>query len=187
MFRGKVIGLCAALVLLSSTWVRAEEKNIVETAIAAKDFTTLVAALKAADLVTTLEGTGPFTVFAPSDEAFKKLGVNTLNDLLKPQNKQKLISILKYHVVSGKVLAKDVARMSEVKTVEGANLAIKQVGGKVMVDQAHVQTTDIQCTNGVIHVIDTVLMPPSALRHASSADVVSSRTEAGWAGHTTTL
>ncbi len=169
MYRGRVIGLCTALVLFSATLARAAEektgeKNIVETAIAAQDFQTLVAALKAADLVKTLEGKGPFTVFAPTDEAFRKLGKETLNDLLKPENKQKLANILKYHVVAGKVMAKDVAKMSEAKTVEGASVAIKVLEGKVMVDKAHVEKTDIECTNGVIHVIDTVIIPKAPRR-----------------------
>ncbi len=170
MYRRNAIGLCGALVLLSGTLAFSAEaenggqKKIVETAIAAKDFKTLVAALKAADLVKTLEGEGPFTVFAPTDEAFKKLGKATLDDLLKPENKSKLANILKYHVVAGKVMAKDVAKMSEAKTVEGGSLTITVQNGKVMVDKAHVASADIVCENGVIHVIDTVLLPKAGLR-----------------------
>ncbi len=160
MLRGKVFGCCAALVLLSSAMAQAEVKNIVQTAAANKEFSTLVTAIKAAGLQATLEGKGPFTVFAPTDAAFNKLGKETLNDLLKPQNKAKLANILKYHVVAGKVLAKDVANMSEAQTVEGNPLAIQVEGSKVMVGKARVERTDIECTNGVIHVIDTVLMPP---------------------------
>ena len=134
-------------------------KDIVGTAVAAGNFKTLATALQAAGLVETLKGTGPFTVFAPTDAAFAKLPAGTLEDLLKPENKQKLISILTYHVVAGKVMAKDVVKMSEAKTLNGKELKIMVKDGKVMVDGAHVTKTDIQCSNGVIHVIDSVLMP----------------------------
>ena len=134
-------------------------KNVVDTAIAAGDFTTLVTAIKAADLVETLKGEGPFTVFAPTDEAFAKLPDGTVEDLLKPQNKQKLSSILTYHVVPGKVMASDVVNLSHAKTVNGQSLMIKTNYGVVMVDNAKVIKTNIGCSNGVIHVIDTVLLP----------------------------
>ncbi|MGO9936467.1 MAG: fasciclin domain-containing protein [Terracidiphilus sp.] len=143
----------------SSTAFADSTKDIVNTAIAAGDFKTLAAALQAASLVDTLEGPGPFTVFAPTDEAFAKLPAGTVEDLLKPENKQKLISILTYHVVAGKVMAKDVVKLHEAKTVNGQEVKIMVEGGKVMVDNANVSKTDIQCTNGVIHVIDTVLLP----------------------------
>ena len=107
----------------------------------------------------TLKGPGPFTVFAPTDEAFAKLPAGTLEDLLKPENKQKLISILTYHVVAGKVLAKDVVKLHEAKTLNGQEVKIRVEDGKVKVDDATVIKTDIQCTNGVIHVIDSVLLP----------------------------
>jgi uncharacterized surface protein with fasciclin (FAS1) repeats len=136
-----------------------EPKDIVDTAIAAGSFNTLAAALKAADLVSALKGPGPFTVFAPTDEAFAKLPKGTLEDLLKPENKEKLKAILTYHVVSGKVLAKDVAGIKEAKTLNGASLHISVSGGKVMVDNAHVTQTDVLADNGVIHVIDTVVLP----------------------------
>ena len=132
--------------------------DIVDTAIAGK-FNTLVAAVKAAGLVETLKGKGPFTVFAPTDEAFAKLPKGTLEDLLKPANKEKLQNILKYHVVSGKVMASDVVKLHEAKTVEGQNVTIKATDGKVMVDAAHVTKTDIMASNGVIHVIDAVILP----------------------------
>jgi uncharacterized surface protein with fasciclin (FAS1) repeats len=134
--------------------------DIVDTAVAAK-FQTLVAAVKAAGLVETLKGPGPFTVFAPTDEAFAKLPAGTLQDLLKPENKAKLQSILTYHVVPGKVLAKDVVKIDSAKTVEGNDIAIKTANGKVMVDNANVVKTDVQASNGVIHVIDSVIMPGS--------------------------
>ena len=137
------------------------EKDIVETAMAAGDFETLVAAVKAAGLVETLKGDGPFTVFAPTDAAFKKIPQSTLNDLLKPENKEKLASILTYHVVSGKVMAKDVVDLEEAETVNGAKAPVKVSGDTVMIGDAKVVKTDIKTSNGVIHVIDTVLMPPS--------------------------
>lgn len=141
--------------------VKTEKKpvDIVETAIEAGNFKTLVAALKAADLVKTLQGKGPFTVFAPSDEAFAKLPKGTLEDLLKPENKKKLAGILTYHVAAKEILAEDVAKMKEIKSVEGSELMIEVKDGKVMVNKSHVVATDVKCTNGVIHVIDAVLIP----------------------------
>ena len=154
--------ICSALLLtlsLSSSAFAAPRKDIVETAVAAGDFKTLAAALQAAGLVDTLKGPGPFTVFAPTDEAFAKLPAGTLQDLLKPENKQKLISILTYHVVAGKVLAKDVVKLHEAKTLNGQEVKITVKDGKVKVNDANVVKTDILCTNGVIHVIDSVLLP----------------------------
>ena len=137
----------------------AKPKDIVDTAVAAGKFKTLAAALQAAGLVETLKGSGPFTVFAPTDEAFAKLPEGTVADLLKPENKEKLTAILTYHVVGAKAMAKDVAGMSTAKTVNGKELALKVVDGKVMVGKATVTSADIEASNGVIHVIDTVLMP----------------------------
>ncbi len=131
-------------------------KNIVETAIAAGSFSTLVSAVQAADLVETLSGPGPFTVFAPTDEAFAKLPAGTLEALL--DDKAKLASILTYHVVAGKVMAADVVKMTSAKTVQGQTVTIDTSNG-VMVNNAKVVTTDIETSNGVIHVIDTVLIP----------------------------
>ncbi len=141
----------------------AAEKDIVDTAVAAGKFKTLVAAVKAADLVDTLKGDGPFTVLAPNDEAFEKLPEGTVETLLKPENKEKLIAILKYHVIPAKAMAADVVKLDgkNVKTVEGKTVAIKVEDGKVMIGKAKVIKTDIACTNGVIHVIDTVLIPPA--------------------------
>lgn len=135
-----------------------EKKNIVEIAAGAADFSTLVAAVKAAGLVETLSGKGPFTVFAPTNEAFAALPDGTLEMLLKPENKEKLTKILTYHVVGAKVMAADV-KPGEVATVEGSKVTIKAAGGKVMVDDATVVKTDIVASNGVIHVIDKVIMP----------------------------
>jgi uncharacterized surface protein with fasciclin (FAS1) repeats len=135
------------------------KKTIVDTAVNAGSFNTLVAAVKAADLADTLNSEGPFTVFAPTDEAFAKLPDGTLDDLLKPENKGKLQSILTYHVVPGKVMAKDVAGLKSAKTVNGQSFTISTGYGNVMVDNAKVLKTDILCSNGVIHVIDTVMLP----------------------------
>lgn len=135
------------------------QKDIVDNAVAAGDFTTLVTAVKAAGLVGTLKGEGPFTVFAPTDEAFAKLPEGTVENLLKPENKQKLASILTYHVVPGRVMAAEVVNLSHVKTVNGQSLAIKADASGVMVDNAKVIKTNIKCSNGVIHVIDAVVLP----------------------------
>lgn len=132
--------------------------DIVDTAIAGK-FSTLVAAVKAAGLVETLKGAGPFTVFAPTDEAFAKLPAGTLDSLLKAENKAKLQALLKYHVVAGKVMAADVAKLSSAKTVEGHSTTIRTTKGSVTVDGAHVTNADIGASNGVIHVIDAVIQP----------------------------
>ncbi len=137
----------------------AAEKDIVDTAVEAGSFKTLAAALKAADLIETLKGKGPFTVFAPTDEAFAKLPKGTVEDLLKPENKAKLAGILTYHVVAGKVEAKDAVKLKSAKTVNGASFKITAGDAGVMVDKAKVVKTDIQCSNGVIHVIDSVIMP----------------------------
>jgi transforming growth factor-beta-induced protein len=132
--------------------------DIVDTAVAAGSFKTLVAAVKAAGLVNTFKGAGPFTVFAPSDEAFARLPAAVIEDLLKPENKGKLQGILTYHVVPGMVSAADVIKLKAAKTVQGQNLTIDTDDG-VKVDGATVVQTDIQCSNGVIHVIDSVVLP----------------------------
>ncbi len=155
------LGLTLALVTLSITASAGNmgKKDIVDTAVAAGNFRTLAAALQAAGLVDTLKGAGPFTVFAPTDEAFAKLPAGTVEDLLKPENHDKLVAILTYHVVPGKVMAKDVVKLHEAKTVNGKEVKIMTEGGKVMVDNANVVKTDIACSNGVIHVIDSVILP----------------------------
>jgi uncharacterized surface protein with fasciclin (FAS1) repeats len=149
----------AAMVSVSSGSAFAFEKNIVDTAVEAGKFKTLAAALGAAGLVDAVKGPGPFTVFAPSDEAFAKLPKGTVETLLKPENKEKLKAILTYHVVPGKVMAKDVVNVKGAKSLNGQRIDVKVNGGKVMVDGAQVLTTDIACTNGVIHVIDSVILP----------------------------
>ena len=136
------------------------DKDIVQTAMEAGSFSMLAAALQAAGLVDALKGKGPFTVFAPTDEAFAKLPAGTIDTLLKPENKDQLVSILTYHVVSGAVFAKDVVTLSEATTVEGKPVTIKVMDGKVYINDAQVIITDILTSNGVIHVIDTVLLPP---------------------------
>ena len=133
--------------------------DIVETAVAAGSFNTLGAAVKAAGLVETLKGAGPFTIFAPTDEAFAKLPAGTIENLLRPENKAKLAGILTYHAVAGTVMAKDVVNLKTAKTINGQDLTVKASNGSVMVNNAGVVQTDIVCTNGVIHVIDSVVLP----------------------------
>ena len=160
----KILAVAALLILPSALPpARAADDaaapgDIVAVASSAGSFKTLVAAVKAAGLVETLQGKGPLTVFAPTDEAFAKLPAGTVEDLLKPENKEKLTAILTYHVVPGKVMAADVKTMM-VKTVNGKELSIKVDEGKVNVNNATVIKTDIAASNGVVHVIDTVLMP----------------------------
>ena len=139
--------------------VRAQGKDIVDTAVAAGSFKTLAAALQAAGLVDTLKGKGPFTVFAPTDDAFAKLPAGTVESLLKPENKAKLQRILTYHVVAGKVMAADVVKVTSAKAVSGDTITVSATGGRVKVDAANVVKTDIAATNGVIHVIDAVILP----------------------------
>ena len=135
------------------------KKDLIKTAEHKGEFGTLLKALKAADLTSTLEGAGPFTVFAPTDAAFARLPEGTLADLLKPENKDQLRAILTYHVVPGSLTAEDVMKQTELKTVNGKMLEVKSMNGKVMVGGATVTGTDIRASNGIIHVIDTVLMP----------------------------
>ena len=151
--------------------------DIVDTAVGAGAFKTLAAALGAAGLVETMKSAGPFTVFAPTDAAFAKLPAGTVEELLKPENKAKLAGILTYHVVSGKVMASTVVTMdgAKVPTVNGAQVSIKVGADGVMVDGAKVVTTDVECTNGVIHIIDSVILPAAApaaaAAHAPAAAV----------------
>ena len=157
----KLSAFAGLMMFCAGTAMPAEKptKDIVDTAVAAGSFTTLAAALQAADLIGTLKGAGPFTVFAPTDEAFKKLPAGTVEELLKPENKAKLAAILTYHVVSGKVTKKQVATLKSAKTVNGGEVMIDVRAAGVKVGAANVVKTDIMCTNGVIHVIDTVLLP----------------------------
>ena len=157
----KSMAAVAAVVAMVGVGVRAAaaEKDIVETAVAAGSFNTLAKALQAAGLVETLKGHGPFTVFAPTDEAFAKLPAGALEDLLKPENKEKLRAVLTYHVVPGKVMAAQVMKLDSAKTVNGAQLKIRVNGGSLNVDNAKVVKADVAASNGVIHVIDTVVLP----------------------------
>ena len=152
-----VLGMVVAAA--NVTAADAPTKDIVDTAVAAGSFTTLAKALEAAGLVETLKGAGPFTVFAPTDEAFAKLPAGTLDTLLKPENRAKLTRILTYHVVPGRVMAADVVKLHSATAVSGDTIAIATHGGGVTVDNAHVVKTDIVATNGVIHVIDAVILP----------------------------
>ncbi len=136
-----------------------QAQDIVATAVAAGSFKTLAAALQAAGLVETLQSKGPFTVFAPTDEAFAKLPKGTVEELLKPENKEKLTSVLTYHVVAGSIMAKDVVGLKSAKTVNGKSLSVLVKDGAVRIDGANVVKTDIVCSNGVIHVIDSVVLP----------------------------
>ena len=136
-----------------------DKKDIVDTAVGAGSFTTLVAAVQAAGLEETLRGDGPFTVFAPTDEAFAALPEGTVENLLKPENKDQLVAILTYHVVPGKVTSADVVKVTEAKSVNGKGIPIAVNDGKVKVDNATVVTPDVMASNGVIHVIDAVIIP----------------------------
>ena len=152
-----VVGLA-----IGSTFARANNQDIVDTAVGAGQFKTLAAALKAADLVATLKGPGPFTVFAPTDEAFAKLPAGTVENLLKPENKAKLTAILTYHVVPGAVRAEQVTKLDQAKTVNGAMVKVTTKGGKVTINDATVVKADIAASNGIIHVIDKVILPPQS-------------------------
>jgi len=168
--KSKVTGIASAAavaltvvgLLIGGNLARASNQDIVDTAVGAGQFKTLATALKAADLVETLKGPGPFTVFAPTDEAFAKLPAGTVESLLKPENKAKLTAILTYHVVPGAVKAEQVTTLDEAKTVNGAMVKISTEDGKVMINDATVTTADIPASNGVIHVIDKVILPPQS-------------------------
>ncbi|MBO6510427.1 MAG: fasciclin domain-containing protein [Roseibium sp.] len=151
----------ALMLILPVSVAKASEKDIVDTAVGAGSFNTLVAAVQAAGLVDTLKGDGPFTVFAPTDEAFAKLPAGTVENLLKPENKDQLVAILTYHVVPGKVMSSDIAgKKADVASVQGGEIAVDATDG-VKVDNAKVIAADVEATNGVIHVIDTVILPKS--------------------------
>jgi uncharacterized surface protein with fasciclin (FAS1) repeats len=157
MIRRTFLALTTAVAIASPAL--AQDADIVDTAVAAGNFTTLVAAVEAAGLVETLKGEGPFTVFAPTDEAFAALPAGTVEELLKPENKDQLTAILTYHVVPGKVMSGDLSNGMTAATVQGGEVTIMTEGG-VKVNDANVTTADIEASNGVIHVIDKVIMPP---------------------------
>ncbi|MGA9054414.1 MAG: fasciclin domain-containing protein [Pseudolabrys sp.] len=154
--------LAVAVLAIGSNFARASNQDIVDTAVSAGQFKTLAAALKAADLVATLKGPGPFTVFAPTDEAFAKLPAGTVENLLKPENKAKLTAILTYHVVPGAVRAEQVTKLDQAKTVNGAMVKVTTKGGKVTINDATVVKADTAASNGIIHVIDKVILPPQS-------------------------
>jgi uncharacterized surface protein with fasciclin (FAS1) repeats len=163
MLKTFALGFTAVLLSVSGASAQTQSsKDIVDTAVAAGSFTTLTKALQAADLVDTLKGRGPFTVFAPTDEAFAKVPKPALDDLLKPENKARLRRVLTAHVVPGRVTSADVLKLESAKAVSGDTLSIMANGGKVMVDTASVVKTDIAASNGVIHVIDSVILPTEA-------------------------
>jgi uncharacterized surface protein with fasciclin (FAS1) repeats len=157
------LSIAAAVVLtlgiVSTQAGKPAQKDIVDTAVAAGSFNTLATALQAAGLVETLKGKGPFTVFAPTDAAFAKLPAGTVENLLKPENKDKLVAVLTYHVVPGNVSSGQVVKMTSAKTVQGGSVKISTKDGGVMIDGAKVVTADVVASNGVIHVIDSVILP----------------------------
>lgn len=159
MIRRTFLAMTVAATTAFAAPAFAQDADIVDTAIAAGDFTTLVAAVQAAGLVETLKGEGPFTVFAPTDAAFAALPEGTVEDLLKPENKEQLAAVLTYHVVPGKVMSTDLSNGMTAATVQGADVTIMTEGG-VKVNAANVTTADIAASNGVIHVIDAVILPP---------------------------
>lgn len=154
--------LAAILLLTTEAYAGGYGKNqadIVDTAVSAGSFNTLAAALQAGGLVDTLKGDGPYTVFAPTDEAFAKLPDGTVEMLLMPENKDKLVEILTYHVVAGKVTSAEVVTLDKAQTANGSDVAIKVVDDSVFINDSRVVATDIQASNGVIHVVDTVILP----------------------------
>lgn len=159
MIRRTFLALTTAMALSAPAFADGHSKDIVDTAVGAGNFTTLVAAVEAAGLVETLKGEGPFTVFAPTDAAFAALPAGTVEDLLKPENKDKLTAILTYHVVPGKVMSTDLSEGLKAATVQGGEVTITLEGG-AKVNGAVISTADIEATNGVIHVIDSVILPP---------------------------
>jgi uncharacterized surface protein with fasciclin (FAS1) repeats len=173
--------LTLSVILVFSISIMADnhkEKDIVDTAVAAGNFNTLVAAVKAAGLVETLKGDGPFTVFAPTDEAFAKLPKGTVESLLKPENKDKLVAILTYHVVAGKYTADKVLKLKKLETVNGQHIMIYKDDKGAKINQSGIAATDIMTSNGVIHVIDTVLLPKEDYSSASFDDHVARLAEA---------
>lgn len=170
-----LILLIAGLFISTSTFAQDQgttdqEQDIVALASSQEDLSTLVEAVKAAELVETLQGEGPFTVFAPTNEAFEALPEGTLESLLKPENKDKLISVLTYHVVSGETASSDLSDGMQVTTVEGSNAEVMLKDGEAMIEGAKVVTPDVQASNGVVHIIDAVILPPSMMDTAQGED-----------------
>ncbi len=163
-------GLFALLLAFSFSNTQAQNKDIVELAVGTESLSTLVAAVQAGGLVETLQGDGPFTVFAPTNEAFAKLPEGVVENLLKPENKDALVAVLTYHVVPGKVKSTDLSDGMTAKTVEGSKITVDINYGKVMIDNANVTAANIMASNGVVHVIDTVILPPSIKKALASAN-----------------
>ncbi|WP_299943812.1 fasciclin domain-containing protein [uncultured Ruegeria sp.] len=160
MLRKFAVAGVASILMTTSAFADGHSKDIVDTAVGAGSFETLVAAVQAAELVDTLKGEGPFTVFAPTDEAFAALPDGTVENLLKPENKDQLVAILTYHIVAGKVMSSDLSDDMTAATVQGGDITIDLDNG-VMVNDANVVQADIEAENGVIHVIDKVILPAS--------------------------
>jgi uncharacterized surface protein with fasciclin (FAS1) repeats len=161
MKKNVLIMMTMVMALFAGNVSFAQDQNIVGLAIGNENLSTLVAAVKAAGLVETLQGDGPFTVFAPTNEAFAALPAGTVENLLKPENKDQLVAILTYHVVAGKVLSTDLKNGQKAGTVNGANITVMLANGKAMINEATVVAADVMATNGVVHVIDKVILPPS--------------------------
>ena len=187
-FKMHLAALVTTCAVLQGSVGFAQQADIVDTAVSAGSFNTLAAALKAGGLIDALKSKGPFTVFAPTDDAFAKLPAGTVETLLKPENKGKLVSILKYHVVKGIVKAENVVKLTSASTLNGQRASIKVAGGMVMLDNARVVKTDIPCSNGVIHVIDSVILPKSenivetAAKAGSFKTLIAAAKAAGLAG-----
>ncbi len=160
LFITSVLCLASVATLGAGSLSAAEKKDLVDTAVAAGTFKTLAAALQAAGLVETMKGEGPFTVFAPTDEAFAKLPEGSVEKLLKPENKEKLVEILTYHVVAGAVPAEAALKLTEATALNQKKLALSVKDGALFINEAKVVTADLSCSNGVIHVIDSVMLPP---------------------------
>ncbi len=163
-------GLFALVLAFSLSNVQAQNKNIVELAVGTESLSTLVAAVQAGGLVETLQGDGPFTVFAPTNEAFAKLPEGVVENLLKPENKDALVAVLTYHVVAGKVKSTDLSDGMTATTVEGSDITVGISYGNVKIDNAKVAAADIMASNGVVHVIDTVILPPSIIDALSAGN-----------------
>lgn len=166
LFKRAINLFTLAPVLILSFEVKAqEETNILELTSETEALSTLATAVEAADLEATFQSEGPYTVFAPTNEAFENLPEGVLNELLKPENKEKLVAVLTYHVVPGEVMSDDVNKTMKAKTIQGSNASIKSNGESVMIENAEVVKADMDASNGVVHVIDEVILPPSIKKH----------------------
>ncbi|MEQ8578026.1 MAG: fasciclin domain-containing protein [Balneola sp.] len=170
LFKRAINLFTLALVLILSFEVKAqEETNILELTTETESLSTLATAVEAADLEATLQSEGPYTVFAPTNEAFENLPEGVLNELLKPENKEQLVAVLTYHVIPGEVMSDDVTKTMKAKTIQGSNASVKSNGESVMIENAEVVKADINASNGVVHVIDEVILPPSIKKALNSS------------------